>query len=235
MIRVFIPIKEKSQRVPGKNFRLFEDDEPLWLRAVRKYQQFASVHVNTDSKEILDVIGQMSKIPNPVIGIKRIKKFLGHKVAVTDILRDFVDRVCSCNDIVVQVHVTSPFLTIETLDKAVSLINKQTDETGQYCAQDFDSCVGCNIIHSRLWRKENYGFCPVNHNPMKLEQTQDLPSLYEENSACYVFNAAVMMIHANRIGVRPTFLEVPFPENLDIDTEENWNFCRLVAENLKRK
>ena len=88
---------------------------------------------------------------------------------------------------------------------------------------EYDSVVSCNLHQTRFWRKEAYGYCPVNHNPAKLEQTQDLPAFYEENSAFYIFKPPVLLKHGNRIGQNPYFFVLNEPENLDIDTEEDWN------------
>ena len=99
---------------------------------------------------------------------------------------------------------------------------------------NYDSVVSCNVHQVRFWRKERYGYCPVNHNPAKLEQTQDLPKYYEENSAFYIFKPEVLIRTGNRIGQNPFFYELKDPENLDIDTEEDWKLI-LRRENEKRK
>ena len=88
--------------------------------------------------------------------------------------------------------------------------------------KDYDSVVSCNSHNSRFWRQEKYGYCPVNHNPLKLEQTQDLPALYEENSCFYIFKPDVIRNTGNRIGKNPYFYCLEEPYNLDIDTESDW-------------
>ena len=85
-----------------------------------------------------------------------------------------------------------------------------------------DSVVSCNLHQARFWRKESYGFCPVNHNPTKMQQTQDLPLFYEENSAFYFFNPENITKLNSRIGLRPYFYPTSQKESVDIDTEEDW-------------
>ena len=75
-----------------------------------------------------------------------------------------------------------------------------------------------------------YGPCPINHNPIKLEQTQDLPTLYEENSAFYIFKSIDFIKSHNRIGVKPFFYAVEPPENLDIDIESDWKLVKALEE-----
>ena len=84
-----------------------------------------------------------------------------------------------------------------------------------------------NASQNRFGRKESYGCCPINHNPMKLEQTQDLPLYYMENSYLYTFLPKVLEYN-NRIGYNPYIMEIGFPYNLDIDTEEDWKVVNVI-------
>ncbi len=94
-----------------------------------------------------------------------------------------------------------------------------------------DSVVSCNVYHSRFWREESYGFCPINHNPVKLEQTQDLPKVYEENSLFYIFNPQTISLYNSRVGIHPTFYQTEEAESLDIDTEVDWHLALKKLNN----
>lgn len=206
---VFIPIKQNSQRVPRKNFRDFGGIE-LYKHTLYKYVNH-EVYVDTDSEEIIYQINSDVKLNNVKI-IHRKKELIGDKVSVCDLISSFVEEN-KISDPIVQIHVTSPFLKEETVVDAYKEIKK------------YDSVVSCNKLHTRLWRKEKYGYCPVNHNPMKLQQTQDLPAMYEENSAFYIFNPEVILGHNNRIGENPCFYPLNYPENVDIDTEKDMDLA----------
>lgn len=200
-MKVFIPIKHNSQRVPGKNFRDF-GGVPLYQHCLKKFSAYDR-YIDTDSNDILEAA---KEFPG-VAAYRRLDSQVGDEVSVCDLIHRFVVENCDKDDIVCQIHVTSPFLKPQTLERALSHM------------KDHDSVTGCNIVQSRFWRREEYGFCPVNHNPMKLEQTQDLPEFYEENSSFYMFRASVILDTGNRIGQEPFFMSVEWPENLDIDTE----------------
>ena len=206
---IFIPIKHISQRVPNKNFRIF-NNEPLYKNTLLKFTQ-DEVWVDTDSDVIIDQIRKDERLNNINL-IKRKKTLLGHKTSVCDLIIDFI-KERQIAEPIVQIHVTSPFLKRETIIKAYKNIN------------NYDSIVSCNLHQSRFWRKESYGYTPVNHNPIKLEQTQDLPTYYEENSAFYIFEPNVILASGNRIGANPFFFPISRPENLDIDVEQDWNEC----------
>ncbi len=212
---VFIPIKKVSQRVPRKNFRLFKG-APLYKYVLRKYKDH-KVYVDTDSQEIIDECSTDITL-NHVTAYKRLDTLCGHRTPVCDLIVNFIEKY-NISEPIAQIHVTSPFLKCEKIEKAYKLLLHH------------DSVVSCNKHNSRFWRKENYGFCPVNHNPLKLEQTQDLPVLFEENSCFYIFNPSVIKKSGNRIGLNPFFYEIEYPQNLDIDTESDWNIALSEADN----
>ena len=206
-MKIFIPIKHNSQRVPRKNFRLFRG-VPLYKHTLLKYSN-CDVYVDTDSEEIINEITRDSRLSNVKV-YKRSSDLLGDEVSVCDLIKYFITKF-KVKGPIAQIHVTSPLLSYKTIERAFAYI-------GQY-----DSVVSCNSYNSRFWRKEKYGVCPINHNPLRLEQTQDLPTLYEENSCFYIFDSDVVLSTGNRIGKRPYFYSVSEPENIDIDTEDDWN------------
>jgi CMP-N-acetylneuraminic acid synthetase len=214
-MKIFVPIKENSQRVFRKNFRKLQGT-PLFIRLFEKLKDF-DVYVDTDSKEIIDCLRK--KYSNVTV-YKRNESLVGDEVSVCDLISYFINKFNLKKEWICQVHVTSPFLKIETLN-AVEVLTKNSN---------LDSIVSCNILQTRLWKKENYGFIPVNHNPVVLQQTQDLAKYYEENSLFYAFRAGNFLKTNMRIGSSPHFYETEFPENLDIDTEEDWSLVEKIAE-----
>jgi len=206
-MKIFIPIKHNSQRVKAKNFRIF-GTEPLFKHTLLKYPH-DEVYIDTDSDEIIDLVKKDNRLTN-VVAFSRKEKLRGHKVSVCDLIQDFV-RSYNIDSPLVQIHVTSPFLQRETIVEAEKFM------------QTHDSVVACNIYQSRFWRQETYGYCPVNHNPVKMEQTQDLPAMYEENSAFYIFDPQVIMNSNSRVGTNPYFYGLTEPENIDIDIESDWD------------
>ena len=213
-MKIFIPIKEKSQRVPNKNFRNFKG-EPLFKHTLLKLKDH-NIYVDTDSQIVLKEVETDHRLKH-VTAYQRNNNLQGHKVSVCDLIKNFI-TIYGMSEPIVQIHVTSPFLDVQTLEEAYSYMNNH------------DSVVSCNVYNSRFWRKEKYGFCPVNHNPLKMEQTQDLPTIYEENSAFYIFCPKVIMTTGNRVGKNPYFYQIMSPESLDIDTEDDWK--KAIKEKL---
>lgn len=210
---IFIPIKENSQRVPRKNFRLL-DGMPLYKHTLYKLKDF-KVFVDTDSREIAEEVEKDGRCTHVTV-YKRKPNLIGDDVSVCDLIENFVAGRIQLSHFC-QLHVTSPFLDVDILKSAFSKLNK-----------GYDSVVSCNKVQSRFWRKESYGYCPVNHNPNKLEQTQDLPVFYEENSTFYIIDAVLFLKTKMRVGLNPYFYPLDFPMNLDIDTEDDWNLVKGI-------
>ena len=213
-MNIFIPIKHNSQRVPKKNFRVL-NGEPLFKYVILKYLSY-NVFVDTDSEEIISELANDKRFNN-VKCYRRRKQLIGDKISVCDLIKDFIYRF-QITEPIVQTHVTSPFLETKILEEAYKY------------TRSHDSVVSCNSYNSRFWRKEKYGYCPVNHNPLKLEQTQDLPTLLEENSAFYIFNPEIVKASGNRVGKNPYFFPMRHPYNIDIDNESDWDLVKQIME-----
>jgi CMP-N-acetylneuraminic acid synthetase len=222
-MKIFIPIKEQSQRVPKKNFRLFAN-MPLYKHTLYKLKDF-EVYVDTDSEEIIKEVKKDKNLSH-VTAYKRSSTLVDHNTSVCKLIKHFIvhEQQSVENDIICQIHVTSPFLGVATLTAAA----KKFDE-------GYDSVTSCTPTQKRFWRKEEYGVCPVNHNPMILQQTQDLPVYYEENSLFYMFYSDIVLNSGNRIGKNPHFYPTSFLESLDIDTEDDWNFVNAIQGSAKTK
>ena len=212
-MKIFIPIKKNSQRVPRKNFRIFHG-VPLYKHTLYKLRD-CDVYIDTDSTQIIDEVAADPNL-NHITAYNRRDDLIGDEVSVCDLINNFIKKFKLNEELICQLHVTSPFLRIETLSRAYSKM------------ADYDSVVSCNVLQTRLWRKEEYGICPVNHNPLVLQQTQDLPKYYEENSLFYIFKSETILNTGNRIGKNPYFFETSFPENLDIDWEADWDLANKV-------
>jgi CMP-N-acetylneuraminic acid synthetase len=216
---IFVPIKKNSQRVPHKNFTDFGSDSvSLWIFVLKKYKNH-KVYVDTDSDDIIEICSSDPNLSH-VTAYKRKPALCGDEVSVCDLIKHFID-LFSIDEPIVQTHVTTPFITEDILESAYKHI------------KDYDSIISCTTHHTRFWRKEEYGYSPVNHNPLRLEQTQDLPVFYEENSAFYIFNPSIVRLTGNRVGKDPFFYTLGFPHNIDIDNKEDLVLARLIQAGIE--
>jgi CMP-N-acetylneuraminic acid synthetase len=209
-IKLFIPIKQKSQRFPNKNFKIYRNKK-LYQYVIEKYKKFdGSICVDTDSKEIIEYC-KYKKIDF----IKRKPDLVGHDISVVDLIKNYIIEK-NITGYLCQVHVTNPLLEYETIKNAYCFLKK------------YDCVVGANYIYNRFWIKNEFNYKPINHNPKKLIQTQDLKPLIVENSCFYILDSDFLLSNNTRIGNNPFFYEVKYPENIDIDTEEDWKLLLNV-------
>jgi CMP-N-acetylneuraminic acid synthetase len=221
--KIFVPIKHESERVPGKNFR-FLGEEPLWKRLLLRLKSDTfEIFVNTDSPDILENDDERFK---QVTFTKRKPELCGHEVPVNSILLDFVNEYCQNTDRIVQVHVTSPFIELKSVLHAFNML------------EAFDSIATVDRIQARGWRGfdlENRNHkVPINHDPRELRPTQQLEPIYIENSLIYGFNVSPFLSSGgNRMCKKTQFIPTGFPENVDIDTEDDFHLASILEQVYK--
>ena len=87
-IDIFIPLKGKSQRVPGKNMRPF-GGRPLFhtiLATLEQCERIGGVYIDTDS----EVIGESASSFESVTVLMRKPELLGHDISVNWLIKDFL-------------------------------------------------------------------------------------------------------------------------------------------------
>lgn len=215
-ITALVPMKGKSQRVKGKNLRIFVD-KPLCMHILGTLEAcdtITHIVVNTDSDEIASLVRSFSK----VIIHPRPEHLWGHDVPMNDIIAWDIEHDETEADHFLQTHATNPILSSETITKAVIEYLNNMDK--------YDSLFSVTPYQARFY---NDKYEPINHNPKELLKTQDLEPIYEENSSMYIFSKKSFKEAENRrIGNNPKMYIMNKIESMDIDTEEEF----LLAENI---
>ena len=211
-----MPMRHRSQRVPGKNYRPFGDGRPLYqhtLENLLAVKQIEKVIVDTDSPVVKE---QCAEKYRDVIVLDRPEQLRAPKIPMNDILIHDATQVES--EFYMQTHSTNPLLRQETMAAAVDLF------FDQYSI--YDSLLGVTVIRDRIWDVLGRA---VNHNPNILLQTQDLPKwLVQENSTMYIFERNRLLNDRNRIGNRPYLYEVDEIEARDIDIEIDFQITEML-------
>ncbi|NQT93879.1 MAG: acylneuraminate cytidylyltransferase family protein, partial [Lentisphaerae bacterium] len=159
-VTALVPIKEESERVPGKNFRDFAG-EPLFHHIIRTLDRTYAVDevvIDTDSHR---VIREAPDLSPKVKVIERPEELRGHKVSTNRIFAYDLTQVES--DVFVQTHVTNPLLQAETIAEALRLFVEKEEE--------HDSLFGVNVYHSRFYHDDGTA---INHAPDDMIPTQEL-------------------------------------------------------------
>ena len=216
-IVALVPMRHHSERVPGKNYRLFAG-KPLYhyiVKSLLASPLITEVLIDTDSPVIRD---DVAKNFSRVVTIDRPPQLTAGTVPMNDVLLHDV-RVIEA-DYYLQTHSTNPLLRADTISRAIRMFLDNLDK--------HDSLFSVTRLLVRLWDRTGR---PINHDPAVLLRTQDLPPVYEENSCMYIFSRASLERRKSRIGAKPLMFEIEPREAWDIDMEAG--FC--IAEFLYNK
>ena len=216
-----LPMKGHSERVPGKNMKLFKG-APLYhcvMKELLNSRYLGKIFVDTDSPEISDDVKRNFR---DVVIISRPGYLCGDDVSMNKIIGYDLSFINGSGFL--QTHSTNPLLTSGTIDKAITFFISNSDK--------YDSVFGVNRIQSRLYRSDGSA---INHNPEDLIRTQDLQPVYEENSTLYIFSRESFTNAGNRrIGIKPYMFEVPHTEAMDIDTQADFDMACYMYDYFRK-
>jgi CMP-N-acetylneuraminic acid synthetase len=221
-IVAILPIKANSERIPGKNFKLF-NGKPLfyWIvETLLSINRIDQIVINTDAKKTLLDLGLKES--------KRIKirdrsvDICGDYVDMNKVIEDDISNIPS--ELYIMTHTTNPLLSAKTIIASIDAFLTQRDRSG------VDSLFSVNSVQARFYDKF---VSAINHNPDDLIPTQELCPLYEENSNLYIFTIDSFKEKNRRIGINPMMFETPKLESFDIDSSDDWTIAESVAKNKK--
>lgn len=217
-LTAILPMRAGSKRVPRKNL-LDLEGKPLFSWALGAIQDCPNVDrivVDSDSEEILNTVSDL--FPDVLLRL-RPRDLGSDETSMNQVLESALKELEG--EWFLQFHATTPFLQKQDITDAVKLVMK--NEAAH------DSVFGVTEIKARLW---DGGGSPVNHEPNRLLPTQDLRPILVENSSFYLFRKTVFEKKKNRIGSNPLLFRTSHLSGIDIDTQEDLDFARLLAKAL---
>lgn len=215
-LAALVPMRHHSQRVPGKNYRPLAG-KPLFhhiIETLIAVPEIDSIIIDTDSKPILDEVPRL--FPSVKL-IHRPSHLLADNIPMNDILLHDTAQVKA--DFYLQTHSTNPLLKPETISNAIKLLFTNYPKN--------DSLFSVTRLQTRLYFQDGKA---INHNPLELIQTQDLPPVYEENSCMYIFTRENLERKKHRIGDSPLMFEIPRLEAVDIDEESDFQLADVLMK-----
>jgi CMP-N-acetylneuraminic acid synthetase len=198
-------MRHHSQRVPGKNYRPLAG-KPLFhhiIETLLAVPEIETVMVDTDSEPVMDGVRRL--FPTVRL-ITRPVHLCADDVPMNDIL--LYDTAQVEADFYLQTHSTNPLLKAETISRGVNTFFNAYPK--------YDSLFSVTRWQTRLYFQDGRA---INHDPLELIQTQDLPPVYEENSCLYLFTREKLARKRHRIGDQPFMFEIDRAEAWDIDEE----------------
>lgn len=202
-----IPIKVRSTRVPGKNFRDL-NGKPLYQHIINNCVQsnsFTEIYVDTDSSEIKEYCKSVD-----VKTIDRIDTLARDTANGNDVLHYDIERI-GYFDFYFQLFATAPFLKSETIKECVDKLTHSTKN---------DSIFTATEEYGWYWYKNQ----PVNYLPNVLPRSQDSEPLIKETTGLYGISYEAYSKYKCRIGACPHAYILKDPlEFIDLDTLKDFD------------
>lgn len=202
-----IPIKLTNQRLPGKNTMML-GDKPLCrylFDTLTQAKVFDEIYVFCSDEAIKEYI------PEGITFLKRPAELDAPLVKGLQILSWFTENVDA--DVYALMHVTQPFITLETIETSVSKVVNE----------DYDSAFAGHEMKEYMW----YDGKPVNYTFEDIVRTQDLIPVYVE-SELFVFEKEVFTKHHRRIGFKPYIHPIDWKQAVAIDTIDDFRMAQAV-------
>ncbi len=219
-LAALVPMRHHSQRVPGKNYRPLAG-KPLFhhiIETLLAVPEIETVMVDTDSEPVMDGVRRF--FPGVKL-IQRPEHLRADDVPMNDILLHDTAQVDA--EFYLQTHSTNPLLKSATISQG---IQKFFAEYPKY-----DSLFSVTRLQTRLYFQDGRA---INHNPLELIQTQDLPPVYEENSCMYLFTRENLARKRHRIGDKPLMFEIDADEAWDIDEELDFEITDFLMRRREK-
>ncbi len=221
-----IPARGGSKRIPKKNIRDFAG-KPMIAHAIET--AFASgcfddVLVSTDCDEIAQIAKQYgAKVP-----FKRPNELADDFATTLDVMAHAalwcqsnyhdVSHLCC-------IYATSPLLKPDFLQQAQQLLEQhQSDYVFAACEYDFAIQRGFTLSNS--------GQVAMMYPEHMLTRSQDLTPAYHDAGQFYFAPIASFLEKRPIFSAASTPLVLPRRYCQDIDTEEDWQFARLLFDHL---
>lgn len=218
-LAALLPIKQHSERVPGKNFRLL-CGKPLYqwiLETLISCKSIDAVVIDTDDEGFIQTLNRDWPMVKTLLRPPAIR---GGAVSMDRVIEHDMSQLPEY-DYFLQTHTTNPLLTAASIDGAVKAFFER--------AAGYDSLFSVNRIQARTYWGNG---SPINHTLGELKRTQDLEPIYEENSNFFIFSRDSFAATGSRLGKRPLLFETPAMESLEIDEESDFQFVQLVLTGM---
>jgi len=213
-IVALVPIKLNSERLPGKNIKLFSNGKPLCsyiFETMLRVKHIDEVYVYCSDEAIKNYL------PEGVRFKKRSEKLDQNTTKINEVLLSFSKDVPA--DYYVLSHATAPFIKSESVDKGVLKV----------LSGEYDSAFSVKRMQSFLWQDNK----PMNYQLHDIPRTQDLKPVYEETCGLYIYSSELIQKKNRRIGEKPYLLEVSDVEGIDIDNFADFELAdALVKSNI---
>ena len=208
-----VPLKERSQRFPGKNFVAL-NEKPLYesiLNSLSLVNEIEEIYIYSSSKKFKVPFQNKTK---KIFHKTRVEDLDGDDVSINEVLRHFLNETEA--EIIVLAHATAPFISAETISVCINRVTNGLN----------DSALAAIELHK---------FAVFNGTALNFNRAEDLPPLQRiepviiEQGGLYVFRKSDFLVTNSRVGVNPYFAYLNLFESIDIDTLEDFELAKAMS------
>lgn len=227
-ILAIIPVRGGSKGVPGKNIKLL-NGKPLLAytsEIALESEYLTEVIISTEDTQIIEVAKSLGiKVPfvRPVELAQDDTPTINaivHALKWYETQNIFFDAVCL-------LQVTSPFRTVEFLDKAIE----------KFIEQGSDSLVSVQKVpheYNPHWTFEanSDGNLKIATGETEIiSRRQDLPTAYHRDGSIYITKTNVILKENSLYGKNIAFIESEPEFYVNIDTMQDWEKAEEMIQN----
>lgn len=220
--KLFLIIKDRSERVKRKNFRPIQG-VPLHEYFMSQRHSF-DIYIDTDSEDILNFYSG-EEWPD-VHAYRRLQEHVaieeqGNISPAPLMIERFAKSYLLPNDVIITSHLTSPFIQDHTILSAFDLIGP------------YDSV--CSVEPIQEFAVDRVGAMgrPINFELERVVKTQSLEPIGVVKGAFFIIKAATFLSNGlQRISTKHYYYPISKFEAIDIDTEKDMVIADSIAGSL---
>lgn len=222
-----IPARGGSKGVPKKNIKMLAGKPLLQYTSevALKSKLLSKVVLSSDDEEIIEV-GKRIGLEVP---FKRPTSLAEDKSPTLPVILhalEFYEKQCVFFDAVCLLQATSPFRTLDLLDKAIEKFSESST----------DSLVSVLEVPHEFNPHWTFTLNPKSNLKIAtgeeeiITRRQDLPKSYFRDGSIYITKTSVLKEQKSLYGKSISYIESSKENHVNIDTLEDWEKAELMLE-----
>ncbi len=212
-----VTVRKGSVRVKNKNFKPFAKKNILIhkIEVLKKVKGLDDIVINTDSIQAIKIAKQLK-----VSYFKREKYFASSKCSNSEFWSNVAKHTNS--KYIMFTHCTNPLVKEKTYNEFIKIFKKNKNK--------FDSFNSVSDVKEFLFLKNK----PINFNPSKTPNSQNLPEIFKLNFAINILLTKQMYKTKTLIGKKPYFFKLDQIEGYDINTPLEFSFAEHLFKHKQK-
>lgn len=209
-----VTVRKGSQRVKNKNFRAFAGENLLIhkIKVLKKVKKLDEIIINTDSLKAIKIAKKMK-----VSFFKRDNYYASSTCSNSEFWSNIAKNTNS--KYIMFTHCTNPLVSAKTYNDFINVFKKNK--------KIFDSFNTVSDVKEFLFLNNK----PINFNPVKTPNSQDLPEIFKLNFAINIILTKQMYKTKTLVGKKPYFFKLDQIEGYDINTPLEFSFAEHLFKN----